>query len=123
MPGSLSSPRRTNPVAAHDDPGPQPERTALAWARTCLSLVVTSLFFIRFVGDRGPWVAGLIALAATSAAAFYATAQRRYRHAVRLLKSEVAQPAVISILTLTVVVATLAVGEVAFLMVPLLACD
>jgi uncharacterized membrane protein YidH (DUF202 family) len=62
------------------DPGLQVERTALAWRRTCLSLLVGSLAGARILpqvwGPAGLLVAGAGILAALG---LFLLAQRRYR--------------------------------------------
>jgi uncharacterized membrane protein YidH (DUF202 family) len=62
------------------DPGLQPERTALAWRRTCLTLLAGSLVAARILPELfGPWaaLAGLAGVAGSGA--LLATVQRRYR--------------------------------------------
>lgn len=66
------------------DPGLQPERTLLAWRRTCLSFALASLVGARFTIDAlgvfavvvGVLGAGLAAAAYFAAAAGYQRAQR-----------------------------------------------
>ncbi len=66
------------------DPGLQPERTFLAWRRTCLSFALASLVGARFTLDAlglfsvivGVLGAGLAAAAYFAAAAGYQRAQR-----------------------------------------------
>ncbi|CAN5313691.1 hypothetical protein BH09ACT2_BH09ACT2_03800 [soil metagenome] len=75
------------------DPGLQPERTLLAWRRTCLSLAVSGLLLVRF----GASELGLLAVAAglasvILAAMAYADAARRYRIVHRHLNSGRALP-------------------------------
>lgn len=68
------------------DPGLQPERTALAWRRSTLSLVAGGALALRFLPPQlGPWslaigVLGLLAGGAIWAAG--AARARRLRHAV-----------------------------------------
>lgn len=67
-------------VDAPFDAGLQPERTLLAWRRTCLSIGVGGLLFVRFaVAELGVLavVMGLAGL--VLAAAGYVDAARRYR--------------------------------------------
>ncbi|MFT2690646.1 DUF202 domain-containing protein [Clavibacter zhangzhiyongii] len=68
------------------DPGLQPERTALAWRRTALALVVGSLLGLRALPALlGP--AGLVVAAAGVLAALgvLTTAHLRYRRVHRIL--------------------------------------
>ncbi|WP_111467038.1 DUF202 domain-containing protein [Microbacterium suaedae] len=66
------------------DPGLQPERTLLAWRRTCLAFALASLVGARFTVDAlgvlsvviGVLGAGLAATAYFAAAAGYQRAQR-----------------------------------------------
>lgn len=72
------------------DPGLQPERTELAWRRTCLALAVGSLVAMRILPEAfgsGWWalggVAGIIA-----SAGLWVAARRRYRHSIRALERD-----------------------------------
>ncbi len=64
------------------DPGLQPERTLLAWQRTCLSLAVGNAIAIKYLSDAlGPWstLIGVAGLALCTVVLVVCT--RRYRRA------------------------------------------
>jgi len=62
------------------DAGLQPERTALAWRRTCLALLAGSLVAARVLPELfGAWSALIGVAGAVGAGALLAGAHRRYR--------------------------------------------
>lgn len=70
----------TAPREAPFDPGLQPERTLLAWRRTCLALAVASAVIVRFAGEAiGVAAAVLGIVGVATAAAGYLRASMRYR--------------------------------------------
>jgi hypothetical protein len=75
--------QRREPGPVHYDPGLQPERTSLAWGRTCLAMVVAAAVFLRWVPHHGWFVGILVAVTPASALAINRTQKRCYRRAVR----------------------------------------
>ena len=68
------------------DPGLQPERTALAWRRTLLSLAAAFVAGSRILLDQlGPWSYALSAVGLAVVALLALFAERRYRVAHRHL--------------------------------------
>lgn len=64
------------------DPGLQPERTLLAWRRTCLAAAVASAVVVRFAGETIGVVAAVLGIAGVATAAIgYIRASVRYRRA------------------------------------------
>lgn len=107
------------PLTGHQDPGLQPERTALAWGRTALALVVAAAIFLRWMPHHG-WFAGtLVALALATAVAIHFTQKRRYRLGSAGISAEAGQPNTAAALALSLAVVLLgAVGIAAVLWLP-----
>ena len=63
----------------HGDPGLQPERTALAWGRTVLTLIAASAICLRWIPEQGPFVLAMFGLTVAAGTAIYLTQRRRYR--------------------------------------------
>jgi len=83
-PGSLEPPDRLL------DPGLQLERTALAWRRTALALVVGSVVAARILPEiGGPWTLLPASIGIAVALVLLVVTHRRYhRNQVRLVGSE-----------------------------------
>ncbi len=70
------------------DPGLQPERSALAWQRTALSIAVGSLIFGRILSTTlGPWALLPMVAGLAMSAVLGMKAHRRYAHHHRTLSS------------------------------------
>lgn len=96
------------------DPGLQPERTFLAWRRTCLSIGLASAVAVRFAAETlGPAVAVLGAVGIGAALAAYLVAARRYRAAHDELSASGRLPvdgAALALLTVALLLTGLAAG-------------
>lgn len=101
----------THQPVVHGDPGLQPERTALAWERTTLSLAVICLLFLRWTDTLGVIAFAPTVLALVVAAHLRLRHRQRARRAAAAIASERGVADVSSALTLTVaVVATALLG-------------
>jgi putative membrane protein len=71
------------------DAGLQPERTLLAWRRTCLSLAVAALLVIKLGAAALGFAAGVVGIAVLALAAVaYAVSAARYRRVHREVSAE-----------------------------------
>ncbi|AGF72480.1 DUF202 domain-containing protein [Corynebacterium halotolerans] len=85
----------------HGDPGLQPERTTLAWARTTVSYAVSSAILLRWLPHFGPFVIALICLMVLTALGIYASQRSRHQAAVRGLSVGRVRAQTGSVLTMT----------------------
>lgn len=86
------------------DPGLQVERTALAWMRTCLSLVLVALVAFRFAAHHSlPLAIGLAGIIAPLGLTAMWLAWRRYRTSARRLAEGERLPGGLLALMMTVV--------------------
>ena len=82
-----------DPAERPFDPGLQPERTALAWRRTALALVVGSLLGLRVLPQLlGPGGLAVAAAGVIAALGVLGAAHLRYRRVHRILTSGSAGP-------------------------------
>ena len=79
-------------AALHGDPGLQPERTALAWGRTVLTLIAASAICLRWLPEQGLFVLTLFGLTVATGSAIYLTQRRRYRRSAAGIKAEQLAP-------------------------------
>lgn len=76
--------RRDEPGPGATDRGLQPERTALAWLRTAMSVLVAALVLVRFAAQRDAVLAAASAVLAIPLSAMVAVlASRRFVRARR----------------------------------------
>lgn len=102
----------------HQDPGLQPERTTLSWARTLLLLVTVAGFSLRWLQHHGVFVMTVFVAALTTSLLLYFGQQRRYQRASRGIAAERLHADVAGVLGLTVaaiVLGLLGLGIVIFL--------
>ena len=104
---------------AHDDPGLQPERTALAWGRTVLALITAAAICLRWISHHGPFVLTLFAVAVITGTAMYLTQRARYARSSSGITAERVAPEVLGVLGLAA--ATVVLGSLGIYVVVVLA--
>ncbi|GAA4283971.1 DUF202 domain-containing protein [Brevibacterium daeguense] len=87
----------------HSDPGLQPERTALSWARTTVAFLVTSAIFLRWLPHYGLLSLVPTMLAAVAALAIYLPQRRRYAQHSRELEHGGLQADPVAVIWMTAV--------------------
>ncbi|QGU06047.1 Inner membrane protein YidG [Corynebacterium occultum] len=85
----------------HDDPGLQPERTSLAWARTTVSYSVATAILLRWLPHYGMLMVGMIALMALTALGIYLSQRPRYRASARGLAGGQVKPQLGAVMAMT----------------------
>lgn len=99
--------RRT--LAAHADPGLQPERTTLAWGRTVLALITSAAICLRWVTHHGMFVLTLFAVAVATGAAICLSQRARYARSSRGIAEETVTADAAGVLGLATATAVLGV--------------
>ncbi|WPR64149.1 DUF202 domain-containing protein [Glutamicibacter protophormiae] len=97
------------------DPGLQPERTVMAWARTLVSFLVVCGVFLRWAPHYGTGVLVLVGIAACTAGGIYLSQRRRYSRMAHGVKNERIHADVAAVLVMTG--AMLALGGSAIVLV------
>jgi uncharacterized membrane protein YidH (DUF202 family) len=98
-----------NARAAHEDPGLQPERTILAWARTVLALITAAAICLRWVTHHGMFVLTLFAMAVGTGAVIYLSQRARYARSCRGITEETVAADAAGVLGLATATAVLGV--------------
>ena len=109
---SRRPPGTRTPPPAHDDPGLQPERTALAWGRTVLALITAAAICLRWITHHGPFVLTLFVVAVITGTAMYQAQRARYARSSSGITAERVDPEVLGVLGLaaaTVVLSSLGI--------------
>lgn len=120
MNGSSSRPPGTRtPRPAHDDPGLQPERTALAWGRTVLALITAAAVCLRWISHHGPFVLALFAVTVVTGTAICLSQRSRYIRASFGITAERVAADVSGVLGLSA--ATVVLGSLGIYIVTVLA--
>ena len=91
----------------HDDPGPQPERTSLAWGRTLLALVVAAALLLRWLPHHGLAAVLPLAAAAVLALGLWLRQGLRYRRGARSVALESSAPDPLEIMAISAAVVVL----------------
>lgn len=94
----------------HNDDGLQPERTLLAWGRTLLSMLVASLFLLRWLPIHGLLAVAMIGATLLAAVLIWLSQQHRYRHRVAGMTRASLAPDAAAVLGLGATVTLLGVG-------------
>lgn len=100
----------------HGDPGLQPERTTLAWARTTVSYAVSSAILLRWLPHFGPFVIVLIVLMVLMALGIYASQRSRHSASVRGLSAGRVRAQTGAVLTMTLGMVVFGVGGIALIL-------
>ncbi|WP_404429496.1 DUF202 domain-containing protein [Microbacterium lacus] len=98
------------------DPGLQPERTLLAWRRTCLALAVASAVIVRFGSESiGAFAAVLGIVGIATAASAYIVSARRYSTAHRsIAHDEELAPDGLALALVTLTLLLICVGAISY---------
>ncbi|MEJ6550308.1 DUF202 domain-containing protein [Corynebacterium sp. USCH3] len=117
--GSVPGPVSGSPPGADRiplaDPGLQPERTSMAWARTSLAYLVAAAMTLRWVPHHGAAVGIVTAGLTLVALGIYAGQRRRYRDAAVGVATDRLQASAGAVIALTL--CTVALGVVSVLLV------
>ncbi|MBZ8177783.1 DUF202 domain-containing protein [Corynebacterium poyangense] len=90
-----------NQVIRHEDPGLQPERTALAWTRTTVSFCVASAMLLRWARVLGVHSFWIVALLIGVILCLNLSQRRRYLRHNHGLKTGSTQANIVGVLSLT----------------------
>lgn len=103
--------------AGHQDPGLQPERTALSWTRTALSLMMVSVTMVRWSAEFPAVIMVLALLMLGLALIIMAEGRPRYERGVRGLAGEALEPNVFPVAVVTACMLLFGVTELILILV------
>ncbi|AKK12158.1 DUF202 domain-containing protein [Corynebacterium uterequi] len=100
----------------HEDPGLQPERTALSWGRTVLALLVCASTLLRWAGMYPSVIVVLALVLALLAVTLLLAGHHRYQREAHSLAKERVQPNVVAVLLVTACMVTVGGAELVLLL-------
>ena len=104
------------PRGPHDDPGMQPERTALSWTRTSLSLMVVAATMVRWSGEFPAVILVLATVMFGLALVIVLDGRARYVRGVRGIAGEAMTPNIAPVAVVTVCMVIFGVTELALVL-------
>lgn len=100
----------TDHPSPRDDAGLQPERTTLAWHRTAIAFLASSLLFLRWAGQHGAIVAVVVVMAAATATWIFFDTRTRLRRVAHHFPAPGLEPATREVVVVTMATAALALA-------------
>ncbi|MFE7420313.1 DUF202 domain-containing protein [Rhodococcus sp. NPDC057529] len=104
------------PVAVHDDPGLQPERTTLSWIRTLIVFGADAILFARISPGPAPAVLAVGGLCLLFGVVALSTAGAQHARRVERFSAGTAPPALTANLLLTLSVLLLSGSAATFIL-------
>ena len=100
------------PLQAHEDPGLQPERTSMSWARTAMAMLVVSLTLLRWANAYGPAIFALITVLVVCAIYVVSSNRADYLRDVHGIQNESLSPNIARVMVMVFAVTLLGLGAV-----------
>lgn len=105
------------PERLHEDPGLQPERTALSWNRTALALLVCAATMLRWANSYPGIVVMLALVLIVLGLVIVVTNGRRYRQSASTLAQERQGPEILGVGLVTLCLVIIALSELGMMLI------